>query len=167
VSWDALKKRHDQGWLVEIAKDLDHVLLRIREAQKKKETTSIGYHGNVVDLWERLAAEYEKTGDRLADLGSDQTSLNIPYDGGYYPVDLPYEEAHVMIASNPPKFKTLVQASLRRQAAAIKKLTDAGMFFWDYGNAFLLESSRAGADVVCPSNPGKFIYPSYVEAVMG
>jgi len=167
VSWEALKKRHDQGWLVEIAKDLDHLVERIQEAKRKKESTSIGYHGNVVDLWEKLAAVYEKTGERLVDLGSDQTSLHIPYDGGYYPVDLSYEEGQAMIVANPLKFKTLVHASLRRQAAAIRKLTDAGMFFWDYGNAFLLESSRAGADVMCASDPTRFIYPSYVEAVMG
>lgn len=167
MSWEALKKRHEQGWLVEIARDLDEVVERIKDARQRKESTSVGYHGNVVDLWEKLATVYEKTGERLVDLGSDQTSLHIPYDGGYYPVDLSYEESQAMIVADPPKFKSLVQSSLRRQINAIRKLTEGGMFFWDYGNAFLLECSRAGADVMCKSTPGKFIYPSYVEAVMG
>ncbi|CAL8073182.1 unnamed protein product [Orchesella dallaii] len=174
VSLDALKKRHEQGWVLEISQDLDHLIARIREAKKNGEVTSIGYHGNVVALWERLATELEETGEILADLGSDQTSLHNPYNGGYYPVQISFEESHKLMVQNPVKFKSLVQESLRRQVRAIKQLSEKGnLKFWDYGNAFLLEASRAGADIVrkdgdaCSSTSLQFLYPSYVEDIMG
>ncbi|XP_054831811.1 urocanate hydratase [Eublepharis macularius] len=164
----ALLKRHRQGWLMEITNSLDHCIVRLREARKHKVTLSLGYHGNVVDLWERLVDEFNKTGELLVDLGSDQTSCHNPFNGGYYPVQLNFKEANQLMASSPEEFKVLVQESLRRQVAAINKLSDQGMFFWDYGNAFLLEAQRAGADVGKEgASKGEFRYPSYVQHIMG
>ncbi|KAJ7423883.1 Urocanate hydratase [Pitangus sulphuratus] len=164
----ALLKRHKQGWLMEISNNLDHCIARLREARKNKIALSLGYHGNVVDLWERLVYELEKTGELLVDLGSDQTSCHNPFNGGYYPVQLGFEEAKQLLSTDPGKFRTLVQESLRRHVAAINKLADKGMFFWDYGNAFLLEAQRAGADVEKKgANKTEFRYPSYVQHIMG
>ena len=156
----AAKKRHKQGWVDELYDNLDKVIVRIIEAQKNKEAVSIAYQGNIVDLWERFVEE-----DMYVDLGSDQTSLHIPWTGGYYPVDMSFEKANKMMAGNPEQFKLEVQKSLRRQVAAINKLTAKGMYFFDYGNAFLLESSRANADIL--NEKGKFRYPSYVQDIMG
>ncbi len=157
----AANKRFEQGWVDEIIDDVDKAIDAALEWQKKKQAHSIAYLGNVVDLWERLAARGIKV-----DLGSDQTSLHNPWAGGYYPVGLSYEQSIEMMAHNPEKFKEAVQASLRRQVAAINKLTAKGMYFFDYGNAFLLESSRAGADIMAP-NGIDFRYPSYVQDIMG
>nr|XP_056702885.1 urocanate hydratase [Euleptes europaea] len=164
----ALLKRYQQGWLMEITDSLDYCIVRLRKARKDKKALSMGYHGNVVDLWERLVDEFNKTGDLLVDLGSDQTSCHNPFNGGYYPAQLNFKEANQLMASNAEAFKVLVQESLRRQVAAINKLSDQGMFFWDYGNAFLLEAQRAGADVGKEgANKGEFRYPSYVQHIMG
>ena len=156
----AARKRYDQGWVDELHDDLDELLPRIRKACSGREVVSLAYVGNVVDLWERLAAEGVKV-----DMGSDQTSLHNPWAGGYYPVGYSFEESKRMMSEEPEKFKAAVQASLRRHVAAINKLTANGMYFFDYGNAFLLESSRAGADVM--REDGRFRYPSYVEDIMG
>ena len=156
----AARKRYDQGWVDELHDSLDELIPRIRKAVAGKEVVSLAYVGNVVDLWERLADE----GIRV-DLGSDQTSLHNPWAGGYYPVGLSLEESKRMMALEPEKFKAAVQASLRRQVAAINRLSAKGMYFFDYGNAFLLESSRAGADVL--REDGSFKYPSYVQDIMG
>ena len=160
VNPHAAPKRHDQGWVDEIHEDLDELIPRIRKAVADKEVVSIAYQGNVVDLWERLAEE-----DIHVDLGSDQTSLHNPWAGGYYPAGYSYEESNRMMAEEPERFKECVRESLRRHAAAVNKLADRGMYFFDYGNAFLLEASRAGADVV--KEDGKFKYPSYVQDIMG
>ncbi|KAF8766624.1 Urocanate hydratase like protein [Argiope bruennichi] len=164
-----LQKRYDQGWVQEITADLDALIARIRECRKKRITTSIGFKGNIVDIWERIKNEHEKTGELLADLGSDQTSCHNPFDGGYYPVQLTFEEAKSLIATDPEKFRELVKESLRRQVSAINYLADKGLFFWDYGNAFLLEAHRAGADVGARQEGGRvvFRYPSYVQHIMG
>lgn len=156
----AVAKRKAQGWVDEVYTDLDALMARAKAAMADKETVSMAYQGNVVDLWERLAAD-----DVRVDLGSDQTSLHNPWAGGYYPVDMSYEESQRMMADDPEEFRRRVQASLRRQVAAINKLADRGMYFFDYGNAFLLESSRAGADVMRAD--GAFRYPSYVQDIMG
>ena len=156
----AAEKRHAQGWVDELHYSLDELMPRIRRAVEAKEIVSMAYVGNVVDLWERLAAE----GVRV-DLGSDQTSLHNPWAGGYYPVGYSYEESNRMMAEEPERFKDCVQESLRRQVAAINTLAERGMYFFDYGNAFLLESSRAGADVTAEG--GGFRYPSYVQDIMG
>ena len=156
----AARKRYEQGWVDEIHEDLDELIPRIRRACADKEVVSLAYQGNIVDLWERLAGE-----DIHVDLGSDQTSLHNPWAGGYYPAGLTYEESKKMMAEAPEQFKECVKASLRRQAAAINRLADKGMYFFDYGNAFLLEASRAGADIVKPD--GTFRYPSYVQDIMG
>lgn len=156
----AVYKRHEQGWVDEVYDSLDLLIPRVRQARAEGRAVSIAYLGNVVDLWERLAAEGENV-----DLGSDQTSLHNPWAGGYYPVGLSFEESNAMMADDPEEFRKRVQESLRRQIAAINKLTDAGMYFFDYGNAFLLESSRAGADVM--KADGSFRYPSYVQDIMG
>ena len=157
----AANKRFEQGWVDEIIDDVDKAIDAALEWQKKKQAHSIAYLGNVVDLWERLAER-----DIKVDLGSDQTSLHNPWAGGYYPVGLSYEQSIDMMAHSPEKFKEAVQASLRRQVDAINKLTAKGMYFFDYGNAFLLESSRAGADIMAP-NGIDFRYPSYVQDIMG
>uniref|UniRef100_A0AAR2KE69 Urocanate hydratase n=1 Tax=Pygocentrus nattereri TaxID=42514 RepID=A0AAR2KE69_PYGNA len=163
-----LKKRHEQGWLMEITKDLDHCMQRIRQAKRSKMALSLGYHGNIVDLWERLWEEYERTGDLLVDLGSDQTSLHNPFSGGYYPVQLSFEQANQLMNSDPQRFRTVVHESLRRHIAAINKLSEEGMYFWDYGNAFLLEAKRAGAEVQKSGGGAtEFKYPSYVQHIMG
>lgn len=156
----AAHKRHYQGWVDELHDNLDELIPRIRKAVQDKEVVSMAYIGNVVDLWERLADE-----DIMVDLGSDQTSLHNPWAGGYYPAGIGFEAAKQMMAEEPEKFKQAVQASLRRQVEAINKLTAKGMYFFDYGNAFLLESSRAGADIL--KEDGTFRYPSYVEDIMG
>ncbi len=156
----AVEKRHAQGWVDEVYTDLDSLIARVAKAREAKETVSLAYQGNVVDLWERLADE-----DITVELGSDQTSLHNPWAGGYYPVGLSFEEAKTMMAEDPDEFRRRVQESLRRQVTAINKLTARGMYFFDYGNAFLLESSRAGADVLNPD--GTFRYPSYVQDIMG
>ncbi|NXQ26044.1 HUTU hydratase, partial [Alaudala cheleensis] len=164
----ALLKRHKQGWLMEISNSLDHCIARLREARKSKIALSLGYHGNVVDLWERLVHELDTTGELLVDLGSDQTSCHNPFNGGYYPVQLSFEEGKQLLSSQPGKFRALVQESLKRHVAAINKLADKGMFFWDYGNAFLLEAQRAGADVTKKGgDKTEFRYPSYVQHIMG
>lgn len=160
INPQAVEKRRSQGWVDEVYTDLDALLARAAEARTKREAVSLAYQGNVVDLWERLAADGVDV-----ELGSDQTSLHNPWAGGYYPAGLTFEESKAMMAENPALFKEKVQESLRRQVAAINKLADRGMYFFDYGNAFLLESSRAGADVLTAD--GKFRYPSYVQDIMG
>ena len=156
----AAEKRHEQGWVDELHTSLDALIPRIRKAVEAKEVVSLAYVGNVVDLWERLAAE-----NVHVDLGSDQTSLHNPWAGGYYPVGYSLEESKRLMADEPERFKEAVQASLRRHVAAINQLAAKGMYFFDYGNAFLLESSRAGADVL--KADGTFRYPSYVQDIMG
>ena len=156
----AAEKRFKQGWVDELHTDLDELIPAVRKAVEEKRVVSMAYVGNVVDLWERLAEE-----DIHVDLGSDQTSLHNPWAGGYYPAGLSFEESKQMMAEDPENFKKAVQASLRRQVEAINRLTKKGMYFFDYGNAFLLESGRAGADVMLPN--GKFRYPSYVQDIMG
>ena len=156
----AAQKRHAQGWVDELHSDLDELIPAIRKAVAEKRTVSMAYVGNVVDLWERLAAE-----EIHVDLGSDQTSLHNPWAGGYYPVGMTLEESNDMMAADPDQFRERVQESLRRQVTAINKLTSKGMYFFDYGNAFLLQSQRAGADIV--GSEGKFRYPSYVQDIMG
>ena len=161
VNPHATQKRHEQGWVDEVIYDLDELCARVREAKDKLEVVSIAYQGNVVDVWEKFDQD-----DLYIDLGSDQTSLHNPWAGGYYPVELTFDEANEMMASDPEKFKGYVQESLRRQAAAINRHTAKGTYFFDYGNAFLLEASRAGADVMAP-NGIDFKYPSYVQDIMG
>ena len=156
----AAEKRYQQGWVDELHTDLSELIARIRSAQDNKEVVSLAFVGNVVDLWERLADE-----NIHVDLGSDQTSLHNPWAGGYYPVGYSLEESQRMMADEPDRFREAVQASLRRHVAAINRLSNNGMYFFDYGNAFLLESSRAGADVL--QADGTFRYPSYVQDIMG
>lgn len=156
----AARKRYDQGWVDELHENLDELIPRIRKAMENKETVSLAYVGNVVDLWERLAVE-----NIPVDLGSDQTSLHNPWAGGYYPVGQSFEESVKMMAEEPERFREAVRASLRRHVAAINELAAKGMYFFDYGNAFLLESSRAGADIL--KADGTFRYPSYVQDIMG
>lgn len=156
----AARKRFEQGWVNELHENIDELISRIRRAVNNKEAVSLAYLGNIVDLWERLAEENVKV-----DLGSDQTSLHNPWAGGYYPAGLTYEESNRMMAEDPDLFKQKVHESLRRQVAAINKLTARGMYFFDYGNAFLLESGRAGADIFRAD--GLFRYPSYVQDIMG
>lgn len=156
----AVKTRHSQGWVDEVYTDLDSLIQRIRLAKTRKEAVSLAYQGNIVELWEKFV----ETGEAV-ELGSDQTSLHNPWSGGYYPAGMGFEEANQMIASDPETFKARVQESLRRQVKAINALTARGMYFFDYGNAFLLESSRAGADIL--QTNGLFRYPSYVQDIMG
>lgn len=156
----AARKRYDQGWVDELHENLDELIPRVRKAMENKETVSLAYVGNVVDLWERLADE-----NIPVDLGSDQTSLHNPWAGGYYPVGQSFEESVKMMAEEPERFREAVRASLRRHVAAINELAAKGMYFFDYGNAFLLESSRAGADIL--KADGTFRYPSYVQDIMG
>ncbi|MBR1652651.1 MAG: urocanate hydratase [Alloprevotella sp.] len=156
----AARKRYDQGWVDELHTQLDELIPAIRKAQEEGRTVSMAYVGNVVDLWERLAEE-----DIRVDLGSDQTSLHNPFAGGYYPAGLTFEESNRMMAEEPEKFKEKVYESLRRQVAAINKLAARGMYFFDYGNAFLLTASRAGADIM--RDETNFRYPSYVQDIMG
>lgn len=156
----AVETRHRQGWVDEVYDSLDELIARAQAARAERKPLSLAYLGNVVDLWERLADEGIEV-----ELGSDQTSLHNPWAGGYYPVGLTFEESKTMMAENPAEFKRRVQESLRRQVAAINRLADRGMYFFDYGNAFLLESARAGADVT--ADDGRFRYPSYVQDIMG
>lgn len=161
VNPKATEKRHAQGWVDEVQYNLDDLVKRIGHARAKKEVVSIAYQGNIVDVWERFAQD-----GVFVDIGSDQTSLHNPWAGGYYPVGLTYEEANRMMADNPEGFKERVQASLKRQASAINQHTKKGTYFFDYGNAFLLEASRAGADVMAADGI-RFKYPSYVQDIMG
>ena len=156
----AVAKRHSQGWVDEVYSDVDKAIDRALQAAADKEAVSLAYQGNVVDLWERLAERNVRV-----DLGSDQTSLHNPWAGGYYPAGLTYEQSLKMMAEEPENFKEAVRKSLRRQVAAINRLAENGMYFFDYGNAFLLEASRAGADILLEN--GQFRYPSYVQAIMG
>ena len=161
VNPKAAQTRHSQGWVDEIITDLDELSTRVKLAKEAKETVSIAYLGNIVDVWEKFDQE-----DIYIDLGSDQTSLHNPWAGGYYPVGLSLDESNKMMANDPEKFKDFVQDSLRRHAAAINKHTAKGTYFFDYGNAFLLEASRAGADVMA-ENEIDFKYPSYIQDILG
>lgn len=161
VNPNAAKKRHRQGWVDEMIDSLEQLTVRTKKAIANKEVVSIAYVGNVVDVWERF---YEE--EIFIDLGSDQTSLHNPWAGGYYPVGLTYEESNTMMVQNPSSFREKVQESLRRQVTAINKHTSRGTYFFDYGNAFLLETSRAGADIMA-SNGIDFRYPSYVQDILG
>ena len=158
------KIRHEQKWVNEIHENLDELVKRVREAQQNKETVSLAYLGNIVEVWEKFDQE-----DLRIDIGSDQTSLHNPWAGGYYPAGQSFEESNAMMAENPELFKEKVQETLRRHAAAINKHTQKGTYFFDYGNAFLLEASRAGADVMSenPTLGREFKYPSYVQDIMG
>lgn len=157
----AAKKCFEQGWLSELHYDLDGIIDRALDAKQNCEAVSLGYVGNVVDLWEAL---YER--GVCPELGSDQTSLHNPWLGGYMPVGFSYDEGLELLEADPPKFREAVEASLVRHADAVNKLTESGMHFWDYGNAFLLEAGKAGADVMAPDGVS-FRYPSYVEDIMG
>jgi len=160
VNLKAIRTRHSQGWVDEVFDDLTALVQRARKACGYGEVVSLAYHGNIVDLWERFADE-----ELWADLGSDQTSLHNPWAGGYYPAGVTFDEANLIMVADPERFRELVQASLRRQVEAINRHTAHGTYFFDYGNAFLLEASRAGADV--SDGRGGFRYPSYVEDIMG
>jgi urocanate hydratase len=160
VNPSAAEKRHQQGWLEQLTYDVDDAIDKLVSASERGEATSIGFVGNVVDLWERLTVRQISV-----DLGSDQTSLHNPWQGGYFPVGISFEEAKKMMSEAPELFNEAVRESLRRHSTAINSLAQNGMHFWDYGNAFLLEASRAGADVV--NDDGSFTYPSYVEDIMG
>jgi urocanate hydratase len=162
VNKKATLTRHSQGWVDEVISDLSELAGRVKQAVSSRETVSIAYDGNIVDVWEYFAEANIKI-----DLGSDQTSLHNPWAGGYYPVGLSYEESNEMMARNPDLFKEKVQESLRRHAAAINKHTAKGTYFFDYGNAFLLEASRAGANVLSDDPKREFKYPSYVQDIMG
>ena len=160
VNPEATNKRHAQGWVDEVYDDLDTLIKRMEVARNNKEAVSIAYQGNVVDLWEKLAAE-----NITIEIGSDQTSLHNPFAGGYYPAGLSFEESKKMMAEQPELFKEKVYESLRRHVVAINKLTANGMYFFDYGNAFLLESSRAGANIL--DDKKEFVYKSYVQDILG
>lgn len=159
----AVTKRYEQGWVDEVYTELDPLLERARKAVAAREAVSLAYQGNVVDLWERLAETPELT----VDLGSDQTSLHNALAGGYYPVGSSYEEANRMMAEEPERFAEAVDESLRRQVKAINTIAERGMYFFDYGNAFLLKSSQAGADIMASDGSDRFRYPSYVQDIMG
>ncbi|TGV01001.1 urocanate hydratase [Flavivirga rizhaonensis] len=161
VNPKAAKKRYEQGWVDVLINNIDDLIIRVQEAQATKEVVSIAFIGNVVEVWERFDEE-----NIFIHVGSDQTSLHIPWTGGYYPIGISYEESNRLIREEPELFKEKVQASLRRHAAAINKHTRKGTYFFDYGNAFLLESSRAGADVMA-ENGIDFKYPSYVQDILG
>ena len=161
VNPKAAKKRHEQGWVDVLIDNMDNLIVRVKQAQATKEVVSIAFIGNIVDVWERFDQE-----DIFIHVGSDQTSLHIPWTGGYYPVDISYEESNRMIREEPAVFKEKVQVTLRRHATSVNKHTDKGTYFFDYGNAFLLESSRAGADVMAENNID-FKYPSYVQDILG
>lgn len=162
VNPKATHTRHSQGWVDEVIDDLNTLSQRVVKAKQNKETVSIAYQGNIVEVWEHFDKE-----NITIDLGSDQTSLHNPWAGGYYPVGLTYEEANNLMANKPKAFKEKVQESLKRQAKAINKHTEKGTYFFDYGNAFLLEASRAGADVMSTEANKEFKYPSYVQDIMG
>ena len=161
VNAAAATKRHEQGWVDELIDDLNILVTRTRKAIDRKEVISLAFIGNVVDVWERFNDE-----NIFIHLGSDQTSLHNPWAGGYYPVGLSFEEANELMSADPEAFKVKVQESLRRHAAAVNLHTEKGTYFFDYGNAFLLESSRAGADVIA-ENDIDFKYPSYVQDILG
>jgi len=161
VNPKATHTRHSQGWVDEVIADLDVLCQRVKQAKANKEVVSIAYQGNVVDVWEKFLTE-----DIYIDLGSDQTSLHNPWAGGYYPVGMSFDEANEMMANEPEKFKAAIQDTLRKHADAVNKHTAKGTYFFDYGNAFLLEASRAGADIMAP-NGIDFKYPSYVQDIMG
>ena len=160
VNKKALMTRHSQGWVDEVYSDLDSLARRVKSAVSSGEVISLAYEGNIVDVWEKFDKE-----NIYVDLGSDQTSLHNPWSGGYYPVGLTFDESSKMMSQNPEKFKEAVRVSLKRQVEAINKHTRRGTYFFDYGNAFLLEASRAGADIMKPD--GEFRYPSYVQDIMG
>lgn len=160
INEKAAIKRHSQGWVDELYYDLNELISRIEKARQSKEAVSLAYVGNIVDLWEIFVQE-----DIPIEMGSDQTSLHNPWAGGYYPAGLTFDESNNMMVNNPDLFKEKVRESLRRQVEAINLLTSKGMYFFDYGNAFLLESSRAGADIL--KENGDFRYPSYVQDIMG
>jgi len=162
VNKKATETRHSQGWVDEVISDVDALCKRVRKAVSNNETVSIAYDGNIVDVWEKFADE-----NIQIDLGSDQTSLHNPWAGGYYPAGMTYEESNEMMGSNPELFKEKVQESLRRQVKAINRHTERGTYFFDYGNAFLLEASRAGADILSEEKNKEFKYPSYVQDIMG
>jgi urocanate hydratase len=161
VNPKATETRHSQGWVDEVIHDLDELVTRVQQAKDNKEVVSIAYQGNIVDVWEKFDEE-----NIYVDLGSDQTSLHNPWAGGYYPIGLSYEESNDMMANNPELFKEKIQETLRRHAATVNKHTEKGTYFFDYGNAFLLEASRAGADIMA-ENGIDFKYPSYVQDIMG
>ncbi len=161
VNAKAVETRYTQGWVDEVISDLTLLSSRVREAKRNKEIVSIAFLGNVVDVWECFDKE-----NIFVDLGSDQTSLHNPWAGGYYPVGMTYEEANALMANDPEEFKRSVQTTLVRHASAVNKHAEKGTYFFDYGNAFLLEASRAGADVMAP-NGIDFKYPSYVQDIMG
>ena len=161
VNSRAAKKRHEQGWVDVLIDNIDVLVERTITAQKNKEVVSIAFIGNIIDVWEKFDEE-----NIFIHIGSDQTSLHIPWTGGYYPADLSYEESNILIRENPELFKEKVQDSLRRHASSINKHTEKGTYFFDYGNAFLLESSRAGAAVMAENNID-FKYPSYVQDILG
>jgi len=171
ISREALEKRHAQGWLCEIVDDLEQLVVRIRSCRAARVATSLGFHGNIVDVWERLAEEHRRTGELLVEVGSDQSSCHNPFQGGYYPVGVTYDEAQVLMRSEPARFQEMIHASLRRQVAAINYLAEQGLYFFDYGNAFLLEARRAGAAVGAVDAPEgdalRFRYASYVQDIMG
>eukprot|EP01133_Synstelium_polycarpum_P010212 gene10212-11898_t len=160
VDGNAVTKRHAQGWVMEVFSDLDLLLARVKLAKEEKKPLSIAYHGNVVTLWEKLVES-----NIHVELGSDQTSLHNPYNGGYYPADLTLEQSNEMMVKDPANFKLAIERSLVRHATAINKLAARGMKFWDYGNSFLLECSRANAPIM--KNDKEFLYPSYVQDIMG
>src|SRR5687767_9819762 len=153
--------RHEQGWIHEVIESLDELVKRVRKAQADKEIVSIAYLGNVVDVWEKFDEK-----NIFIDLGSDQTSLHNPWAGGYYPVGYTVEASNALMVKDPSAFQSAVKTSLCRQADAINKHAAKGTYFFDYGNAFLLEASRAGAEVMAPDNIN-FRYPSYVQDIMG
>ncbi len=161
VNAKAIIKRYEQGWVDEVVTDANELVNRVSKAKAKKEIVSIAYQGNIVDVWEKF-----DEANIFVDMGSDQTSLHNPWAGGYYPMGLSYEQANALITENPDEFKKQVQQSLRRQAQAINRHTTKGTYFFDYGNAFLLEASRAGADVMNQDGVN-FRYPSYVQDIMG
>ncbi len=160
INQKVIHTRHTQGWVDEVFSDLGKLIERVQRAREKNEVVSLAYHGNIVDVWERFADE-----NIFVDLGSDQTSLHNPWSGGYYPAGLSFEESNSMMSADPDNFKERVRESLRRQITAINRHTARGTYFFDYGNAFLLEASRAGGDVLKPD--GEFRYPSYVQDIMG
>jgi urocanate hydratase len=156
----AIETRRSQGWVDEVFSDMGKLIERVKRAVSAREITSVAYEGNIVELWEKLADE-----DIYVDLGSDQTSLHNPWAGGYYPAGLSFKESNRMMSEEPDKFREAVRKSLRRQVEAINRHTKRGTYFFDYGNAFLLEASRAGGDILNPD--GEFRYPSYVQDIMG
>ena len=160
VNLKAIETRYSQNWVDEIIADSKKLILRVKEAQKNKEIISIAFHGNIVEVWESL---YENK--ILVDIGSDQTSLHNPWSGGYYPIGLSFEEANQLISENPKEFKNKVKLTLKRHVEIINKHVERGTYFFDYGNAFLLEASKAKADII--KKDGSFKYPSYVQDIMG